>query len=109
MDKTKIKLQAHEAAQSCLQPKNSTYQCKKMRGCFLKTIKIVSPSSGTFDKTNINVQKPETRSFSIKLKTRNAQHYLQVILFEINCAIFYTNLHELFLSVHKLNKLGKFW
>ena len=36
---------------------------------------------------------------------------VQVILFEIDCAIFYTNLHELFLSVHKLNKLvnsGKF-
>ena len=28
--------------------------------------------------------------------------------FDIECAIFYINLHEL-LSVHKLNKLGKFW
>ena len=32
---------------------------------------------------------------------------LQVILFEVDCAILYTNLHVL--SVHKLNKLGKFW
>ena len=31
---------------------------------------------------------------------------VQVILFEIDSAIFYTNLHEL--SVHDLNKLGKF-
>ena len=29
---------------------------------------------------------------------------VQVILFEIDCAILYINLHEL-LSVHKLNKL----
>ena len=35
-------------------------------------------------------------------------YLVQVILFEIDCAIFYTNLHEL-LSVYKLNKLGKFW
>ena len=34
-------------------------------------------------------------------------HILQVILFEIGCVIFYTNLHELFFSVHKVNKLGK--
>ena len=31
---------------------------------------------------------------------------VQVILFEIDCAIFYTNIHELFCQ---LNKLGKFW
>ena len=31
---------------------------------------------------------------------------VHVILFEIDSAIFYTDLHELFLSVHKLNKLG---
>ena len=34
---------------------------------------------------------------------------LQVILFEIDWAIFYTNLHGIVLSVHQLNKLGKFW
>ena len=34
--------------------------------------------------------------------------WVQVNLFEIDCAISYTNLHEL-LSVHKVNKLGKFW
>ena len=32
--------------------------------------------------------------------------HIQVILFEIDCAIFYTHLHELFCP---LNKLGKFW
>ena len=35
--------------------------------------------------------------------TGKAETTVQVILFEIDCAFFYTNLHEL------LNKLGKFW
>ena len=39
-----------------------------MRGCFLRTMKIVSPNSGTFERTNIRAQNPETRSSSIKLK-----------------------------------------
>ena len=40
----------------------------------------------------------------------NKKNMVQVILFEIDCAIFYTNLHELFCQyLHKLNKLGKFW
>jgi hypothetical protein len=34
---------------------------------------------------------------------------LQVILLGIDCAIFYTNLHELFCQFILLNKLGKFW
>ena len=33
---------------------------------------------------------------------------IQVILFEIDWTIFYTNLH-MFLSDHKLKELGKFW
>ena len=32
--------------------------------------------------------------------TIDHDRYIQVILFEINCAVFYTN---------KLNKMGKFW
>ena len=30
--------------------------------------------------------------------------FIQVIIYEIDCAIFYTNL-----PVHELNRLGKFW
>ena len=39
-----------------------------MSGCFLRTMKMVSPNSGTLDRTNIRAQKPDTRSSSIKLK-----------------------------------------
>jgi hypothetical protein len=34
---------------------------------------------------------------------------LQLILFEIDCAIFSNKFTWIVLSVHKLNKLGKFW
>ena len=46
-------------------------------------------------------------NFHICLLAMTSFHQLlQVILFEIDCAIFYTNLHELFFQ---LTKLGKFW
>ena len=38
-----------------------------MSFCFLRTMKTVSPSSGTLETTNIQVQKPLTRSRSMKL------------------------------------------
>ena len=40
------------------------YQCKNLSCCFLKMMKIVSPNSGTFDNTNNDDQKPDTRSTS---------------------------------------------
>ena len=43
-----------------------------------------------------------------ELVAQKEVHFLQVLLFEIECAIFYTNLHGIVLSVHKLNILGKF-
>ena len=39
-----------------------------MSFCFLRTMKTVSPSSGTLDTTNIQVQNPLTRSRSMKLE-----------------------------------------
>ena len=47
---------------------SNTDQWRNISCCFLKTIKTVSPSSGSFDSTNIQVQNPLTRSRSIKLK-----------------------------------------
>lgn len=45
------------------------YQCRNISGCFLSTMKRVSPNSGSFDSTNIHVQNPHTRSCSMKLQT----------------------------------------
>ena len=47
--------------------------------------------------------------YSQKNPFRCGSRLLQVILFEIDCEIIYTNLLDFFWSVHKLNKLGKFW
>jgi len=43
------------------------YQWRNIRGCFRSTMNTVSPNSGNFDKVNIQVQKPDTRSCSMKL------------------------------------------
>ena len=38
-----------------------------------------------------------------------SQFFIQVILFEIDCTMFLHNFTWIVLSVHKLNKQGKFW
>ena len=60
----------------------------------------------------VRVKKQDTLRDVLKLFAVQTGHaterLVNVILFEIDCAIFYKNLQEL-LSAHKLNKLGKFW
>ena len=70
------------------------------------------PAESTTVQVLSNMQADKLKDFHLQKFTLESwvlTHRLKVILFEIDCAIFYTNLHELFCQFCQLNKVGKFW
>ena len=70
------------------------------------------------DNVGFRVGGPDSEIDWLVLQVSNFASYIhmqilrivQVILFEMDCASFNTNFHELFCQfISKLNKLGKFW